>query len=698
MPLPTSTQQPGQTLSIAQALTIAAEHFHAGRLEQTEGIANIILQADPQFADAYQLLGVVAYRRGEHEQADRLLTRAIELNPSLAEFYSNRALARARLGRPLDAEADLRRAIALAPNFVDAMVNYSRLLCEMNRGAEALELATAAVSLRPDSVPAHNQVGLSLMGCGRYAQAEIAYRRALLIEPDSVHTLNNLGNALDQLGRLDEAVAVLKKAVALDPTSVESPVNLANVLRDMDQVDAALASYHAGLALRPDMPEILASLGSTYREQGRIDLAVEYCRKAVAGRPNSPELRSNLLYFMQYHPDVDAAEMLRESRAYGELIVADAGPVEPHSNSRDPDRQLRIGLVSADFRTHPVGRQILPLFRLRDRDAFKFICYSAVFRPDKTTELFRDLADGWRHLPGTGDDAAARLVRSDAIDILIDLSLHTAGKRLGLFARKPAPVSATFAGYPGSTGISRIDYRISDPWLDSPGQTDADYVERTARLPKSFWCFDPAYDWPDVNPLPALTNGFITYACLGHPCKLNASVIALWSAVLNRFDNARLRLLATPGDAHNYIATQFAAAGVNPARIDFVQRQPREDYLREFARVDIALDTIPYNGHTTTLDCFWMGVPVVSITGRTVVGRAGLSQLTNLGLSKLVAQTPDDFLRIATNLASDLPALNEMRQSLRPRMAQSPLCDLSQFTTDFQQLLRSLWKTWCAGQ
>jgi predicted O-linked N-acetylglucosamine transferase (SPINDLY family) len=699
MPSPTSSTQAGNPVPISQAFALAAEHFHAGRYDQTETIANLILQADPLFAQGHHLLGVVAYRRGEHDRADRLITRAIELNPAVPEFYSNRALALGQLGRVAEAEAGYRRALAMAPTFVDAMLNYSRLLCDSGRAAEGLEVATAAVSMRPNSAPAHNQVGIALMGCGRYRDAEAAYRRALSLQGDFLHALNNLGNSLDQQGRLGEAVAVFNRAIDLDPNAFETRVSLANALRDMDRIDDAIASFQIALSLRPGLPDILACLGSSYREQGRIDLAVEHLQLAVAGRPQSADLRSNLLYFMQYHPEFDSAAQWAEHRAYGDLVVA-AAPrnIAPFNNSPDPDRPLRIGLVSADFRTHPVGRQILPLFRLRDRAAFQFICYSAVFRPDKTTDLFRTLADGWRHLPGIGDENAARIIRSDAIDILIDLSLHTAGRRAEIFAHKPAPVSATFAGYPGSTGIARADWRISDPHLDPPGQSESDYVERTARMPRSFWCFDPDHDAPDVNPLPALTNGYLTFGCLGHPCKLNPTVIKLWAAVLNRVQTSRLRLLAAPGVAHHFIAAQFAAAGVDPNRIDFVQRQPRADYLREFARIDIGLDTIPYNGHTTTLDCFWMGVPVVSHVGRTVVGRAGLSQLTNLGLGELVATSPDDFLQIATRVASDLPALNDMRQTLRARMAQSPLCDLQQFSSDFQLLMRQLWKDWCAAQ
>jgi len=696
MSSPTPRAQPEYSVPIGQAFSIGAAHFHAGRLEQAEAIARILIDADPQMADGHHLLGVIAYQRGDNETAVGHMTRAIELNPSVPEYCSNRALVLCRLGRDAEAEAGFRHALAMDPQFTDAMSNYSRFLCDMGRADEGLQWANKAVSLQPGSAPACNQLGISLMGCGRFKEAEAAYRRALAIQPDFNQFLNNLANALHQQGRLDESVAIFGKAIALDPRAVEPHINLANLLRDMDRIDESIAEFHVGLSLRSDLPDALACLGTTYREQGRIDLAVDYCRKAIALQPRSAVLRSNLLYLIQYHPDYDSKALLAEHRAYGELAVGEASArTARHANSADPDRPLRIGMVSADFRTHPVGRQILPLFRLRDRAAFQFICYSNVTRPDKTTDLFRQLADDWRPITGVGDDNAAELVRRDAIDILIDLSMHTAGHRLGIFTRKPAPVSATFAAYPGSTGISRIDWRISDPHLDPPG-ADADYVERTARLPRTFWCFEPDLDAPDVNPLPALTNGYVTFGCLGHACKVNATVIPLWAAVMKQVDNSRLRLLATPGAGVQHICDQFSAAGIDPGRVDFVVRQPRIDYLREFLKIDIGLDTIPYNGHTTTLDSFWMGVPVVSIVGRTVVGRGGLSQLANLGLSELVAAEPAGFVRISADLASDLPALNAMRQSLRGRMAQSPLCDTRQFCGDIQTLLRQLWREWCS--
>jgi len=335
---------------------------------------------------------------------------------------------------------------------------------------------------------------------------------------------------------------------------------------------------------------------------------------------------------------------------------------------------------------------MLPLLACHDRDAFEIFCYAQVARSDALTERFRASAHHWRSTIGLTDKQLAAQIREDGIDILVDLALHTARSRLLVFARKPAPVQVTFAGYPGSTGLSTIDYRLSDPYLDPPDIDESVYSEQTIRLPHSFWCYDPIDGDIPVNSLPAQAHGFLTFGCLNDFRKINDAVLRLWAGVLRAVPSSRLLLLAPEGSHRQHTLDVLSREDIVHERIEFVSHQPRWKYLELYHRVDLGLDTLPYNGHTTSLDSFWMGVPVVTLVGQTIVGRAGLSQLTNLQLPELIAQTPEQYVKIATSLADDLPRLSELRSTLRARMEQSPLMDAPRFARDIEAAYRTMWQ------
>jgi predicted O-linked N-acetylglucosamine transferase (SPINDLY family) len=318
-----------------------------------------------------------------------------------------------------------------------------------------------------------------------------------------------------------------------------------------------------------------------------------------------------------------------------------------------------------------------------------------VSRPDAFTEQIRGQADVWRSLPGLNDEQVDDLIRRDSIDILVDLALHMAGNRLLVFARKPAPVQVTFAGYPGTTGLSTMDYRLTDPYLDPPGCDESMYSEESVRLPDSFWCYDPFTTEPPVNPLPALSEGCPTFGCLNNFCKVNDRVLMLWARVLASVDRSHLVVLAPAGAYRRRVAEMFRQRGIAGERITFVPKQAHTEYLRQYHQIDIGLDTFPYNGHTTSLDSLWMGVPVVTLAGITAVSRAGVCQLQNLGLPELIAEDPDQYVQIAVNLAADLERLGNLRSSLRDRLAHSPLMNAPRFTRHIEAAYRSVWQRWC---
>ena len=501
-----------------------------------------------------------------------------------------------------------------------------------------------------------------------------------------------LASALQEAGDLSEAITAFRRATALSPT---------------------IAEFHAHLALRAcasratstplSLPRArhfrsmrhLSRLWSLWERAERPRASWRSYRPfppQAASLPGGSDAADALLLAIHYHPDYTPRQIADEHARWGAQFST---PSRAYRNDKTPDRPLRIGYVSPDFRHHVVGYNILPLFQHHDRDRFNVFCYSNTSRPDELTARFRSLSDQWRDVKSLSDQSAADLIESDGIDILVDLAVHTTGNRLGVFAAKPAPVQAMFAGYPAATGLGAIDFRLTDPYLDPPGGNDLLYRERALRLPHSFWCYQPFVHDVPVNAPPVASSGHITFGYLGAFAKINAPALDLWSRVLAAVPASRMVLMARPGSARNRTLAHFASRGISSERIDFVDYQPREEYLRTYHRIDIVLDTFPYNGHTTSLDALWMGVPVVTLFGETPVSRAGLSQLSNLGLAELATPVRDQFVSIATALANDPSRLADLRKTLRPRMQRSPLTDAPGFARDIETAYRQMWRDWC---
>jgi predicted O-linked N-acetylglucosamine transferase (SPINDLY family) len=421
-------------------------------------------------------------------------------------------------------------------------------------------------------------------------------------------------------------------------------------------------------------------------------------RRAIALNAHHPDAHGNLLVTLNYDPASTVESLSQEARRWAERYAQPLRRFIPtHANNRDPGRRLRIGYLSADFWEHASAFFLMPLLTGHDHQNFEIFCYAHVTQPDYLTRRMQALADHWRNIAGLDDEAVAAMIHVDEIDILVDLKLHTANNRLLIFARKPAPVQATWLGYPGSTGLSTIDYRLSDSYLDPPGMDESVYTEKTVRLPDSFWCYDPLFacDIP-CNAPPALVNGYVTFGCMNNFCKVNDVVLRLWAKVLHTVPASRLLMLAPVVAARPQVLKVLEQEGIAPQRVEFAPHQHRRLYLQTYQRIDLGLDTFPYNGHTTTQDSFWMGVPMVTLVGQTAVGRAGLSLLSNIGLPELAAHSEGEYVRIASELAGDLPRLSHLRATLRQRMQQSPLMDGGRFARNMEAAYRQMWRQWCA--
>jgi predicted O-linked N-acetylglucosamine transferase (SPINDLY family) len=648
--------------TIDQAIQVALTHHHAGRLAEAEAIYRQVLNQAPDNSDALQLLGVLAGQAGNLALAIDLLRRAIAAQPEVAEHHVNLAEFHRRSGAPDRAIASLRRAIALKPGLAQAHDNLGQLLRCLGRLDEAIAAYGCVVSLQGNDAVAHN----------------------------------NLGVALSDAGRLDEAIAALGQAVALDSRYAEAHSNLGVALHAAGCIEESIAACRRALELRPELPEGHNNLGNALREAGQIEEAIAAYRRALELDPDQIVSAHNLIVTLHFDPRVDAQAIRAETVAWSTRFAAPfADEIRPHANDRSPERRLKVGFVSPDFRDHPAGRLVLPLFAHQNHARFEFIAYSDVRARDAGTTEFQRLADAWRDIVGQSDASVAEQVRAEGIDILVDLALHTAGNRLLVFARKPAPVQVSMLGMPSTTGTSTIDYRLTDRFLDPPGTADADYTEASIRLPHSIWCFAPPAEAPAVGPLPAAEKGFVTFGALNQLAKASGPAVRAWAAILQGVPRSRLILQSPPGSFLDPHRAVFQEAGIAPERVEFVAKAPRAEYLKRYLALDVSLDPFPYNGHTTTFDALWMGVPVVTLAGRTGVGRAGASMLSHLGLTDLIAGTPEQYVEIACQWAHDLRRLEPLRGVLRGRIESSPLVDGGQFAAEVEDALRGIWKRWC---
>ncbi len=589
----------------------------------------------------------------------------------------------------------IRQAIAHDPSDADAYGNLGSALVALGECDHAIISCAHAIKLRPNHVDATYNLGVALKCRGRREEAVTVFRQVLRLRPDHVQARVHLGNILKDQGHLDGAIAEYQLVLVMRPNYADALCNLGNALMEKKQLDLAITAYKQAIALNPNLAEAHGNMGSALKSQGNLDESIASLRRAITLRPGYSQAHSNLLLSMMCHPGHGASSIVEEQHCWEQQHADPLARLLQHSNDPDPNRRLRIGFVSPDFRNHVVGRNLLPMFRRWDRDESEIFCYSNAVLPDAMTLEFQQLADEWRNISGLSDHHAVELIRQDQIDILMDLALHTNCNRLLIFARKPAPVQVSFAGYPGRTGLQAIEYRLSDPYLDPPSAVSTG-IDPVIRLPHSFWCYDPLEnaDIP-VNSLPALNAGFFTFACLNNFCKVNTTIQNLWAQVLWEVPSSRLLMLADPGSYLQQTIAWFAQQGIEPGRIQFVPSQPRREYLKMYHQIDLCLDSLPYNGHTTSLDSLWMGVPVVTLVGQTIVGRAGLSQLINLGLEELVAWTPEQYVRIATDLAGDSSRLSELRRTLRQRLQASALMDSVRFTQGIQDACRIIWQRWC---
>ena len=537
-------------------------------------------------------------------------------------------------------------------------------------------------------------LGNTLNDQGKLDDAVAHYQRALVLKPDYAEAHNNLGNVLKEQGKRGDAVAHYQRALALKPNYAEAHNNLANTLAAQGNLSDAVAHYQRALSLKADYAEAHNNLGNALKEQGKLAAAVTSYERALALKPDYAEAYSNLAFCLNYCDKVPATELFAVHRHWNERFGRPASVSITNANKRAPGHRLKVGYVSPDFRQHSVAYFIEPLLREHDRQAVEVYCYAEVTQPDAVTARLQAYSDHWLRTVGLSDHDLAERIRTDGIDILVDLAGHTAKNRLRVFTRKPAPVQVTWLGYPNTTGLDAMDYRLVDAVTDPVGEADAWASETLVRLEGGFLCYGAAKDAPEPAEAPSIATGTVTFGSFNNPTKLSDATLDIWARLLDRLPHARLLLKGTPfadPATRALFLSRLGERSVSAERVELLAWQAnRAAHLSLYDRIDIALDPFPYNGTTTTCEALWMGVPVVTLLGDRHAGRVGASLLTHAGLTDWIAGTVEDYVQIAATLAGDPAHLRDLRHSLRPRLASSPLCDGRAFARKLEAAYRSM--------
>lgn len=704
-----------------EACRVAGAALHAAQLEAAAGHSDRarelyqgVLRLMPDHAGAHYGLGLLAQSAGRLEEAIVHFSTALQAAPEeerhwlayldalliAREFATAQAVLKLGRGHGLRGEAveAIARQLAVsgAPD-ADAIDAASSLFAQGR-----LDAAADAARVLADRFPSH-PFGFKLLGAVLHLRGDLpgaiaAMDAALARGVEDPETISNLGMLLKQAGRLQEAEQVLRRGIALQPDSASAQNNLAVVLAGTGHLEQALACAAAATALDPSHVEAVNTLGAILARQGRSTEAVAAYRRVLELCPDHTDAHSNMLFSMSQMEGIAPADLFEAHREFGRRLEARLGPPRAWDNTLEPERPLRIGFVSGDLRDHAVTSYVEPVMQcLAVRPGTALYAYYTYPAHDAVSARLRGYMEKWVDAALLDDDALEAAIRADAIDILIDLSGHTAHNRLPVFARKPAPLQATWVGYPFSTGLAAMDYYLTDRYILPPGQFDHLFSEKLLHLP-AVSPFQPAADAPALGPLPALRTGYITFGSFNRISKISREVIAAWGRLMRAVEGSHLLVAGVSVDGgHERVLAWLEEEGIDAGRVRFHPRTGLRDYLALHGQVDINLDTFPYSGGTTTLHAMYMGVPTLTLAGDTAAGRQTVCILEHKGLPQYIARDVDDFVAKGLAACGDLAALAALRSSMRSRFPSTSSNDTVLVADGIENALRLMWRRWCAG-
>jgi protein O-GlcNAc transferase len=615
---------------------------------------------------------------------------------SLAEA-TQLALGYHQAGQLEQAEQVYRQILSQNPQHSDTLHVLGVIAYQQGNFDVALPLIQQAITLHPEEAHYYNNLGLVLKAQGRDEEAIQAFQKALAFNPHFADVLYNLGSLMMEQGKLENACQYFEKALTMKPEHLDTLNSLGVAHMEQGHLDAALHYYQEVLKIQPDHLHALNNMGNALRYQGWVKEALVFFEQASTIEPHYQTAHHNFNFVQQYLPDITLAKLHATHIHWNNCCAV---PLKKYwgdyTNQRSADKRLVLGFVSGDFRQHSVASFTMHVFEQLAQHC-DLICYANQPECDDETSRFQQAASQWWEVNRWSDQQLAQRIRDDKVDILFDLSGHTARNRLNMFAQKPAPIQIAWVGYTATTGLEAMDYIISDPYL-IPVEAEPYYQEQVIRLPHCSICYEPPSTAPDISPLPALQNRYITFASFNILTKLNPIVIATWTEILKALPESQLlikaRGLNCPGTRQRYLDL-FQAHGVASNRILCQAPSKYAEFLTYYQQVDIQLDPFPFSGGTTTMESLWMGVPVITLPGETFASRQSMRNLSNIGLTDFIAQDTQHYVKIAVDWASRIEKLAEIRMQLRSKVQQSPLSDAPRFTQDLLQELRGIWTHWC---
>lgn len=682
---------PSDLLSTAMAL------HKSGDLIKAEEIYNQILKTQPDDLEVVHFLGIIAWQRRDFDRAMHLFEKVCSACPSNVLYHLEYAEVLQEYNMFKESLAVYQKAVSIDKENIATHSKIASLYIILNDLESAEKSLEMILQTKPDFPKAHNDLGFIYLRREEFKKAVGCFQQAIRLKNDFAEAYCYLGNAQCGMGDLSAAIASYKQAIKINPDFFEAYYNFGTCLIEANKFDQAIACFKSAILLRPNDAQTIADSGLAKFATGDIVEAEKAFRLALEQgiRPNA-RIFSNFLLCINYMPEYSPAQLYKEHLEFGKAFNIPGSRSGRFVHNPGTDRKLRIGYVSADFCGHAISRFMVPVLQWHAKDLVETFCYSNGARCDAVTGQFEALSDYWRDIHRASDEQAAEMIRADGIDILVDLSGHTGKNRIPMFAQKPAPIQALYLGYPNTTGLSSMDYYITDAFVDPPGQEEF-FTEKLVRLGKCFCCYEPAHVAPVVNVLPAYKRGFVTFGSLHTLSRLNNEVLDLWCQVLLAIPRSRLFIARNTlvGSAVQRLAAIFEKNGVSGDRIDMRSNPPSEGYLGWFHEIDIALDTFPWSGHTTACEALWMGVPVVTLCGDRHAGRMVAGILTNAGLEDWVMHSREEYCRRAQQAAGDIENLGRLRSGLRSRMRESDLCNGKDFAIEIEKAYRSMWKNWC---
>lgn len=671
-----------------------------GLLPEAKTAYRQLLQFAPDQVIALHMLGVLESDAKNHQEAEILLRRAVAADPRSAEAHMSLGVALNGLRRHDEARESYLKALALRPNHAITLSNLGNACVALDLYQEALDSYDKALAIDGNLAEAHNGRGSALCRLRNYDEALASLNRALLIKPDYASALANRAVALRELQRFDEAVADCNRAIALAPDDVNGWLWRASVLLQIQQMTEALHDCEKALTIDPDSVQAHLVLGLCLAGLGRVDEALASFDRALDIQPDLESAISSKIFALDFVADASVEQHQQARQVWWEQIGAKIAleAARPHDNSRDPDRRLVLGYVSSDFNAHSAAFVFKPVLQHHDRARFEIVCYSCSSKADATTREFQGIADRWRDASQWTDDRLAAQIRADGVDILIDLSGHTRGNRLGVFARKPAPIQVHGWGHGTGTGLPTIDYLFSDP-VAIPFAVRHLFAETVVDLP-CFVTLMPLSAGIARAPTPAISNGFVTFGVFNRISKISDEAAEVWSRILERVPGSRLLIKDFALDdrlVRDHLLARLAACRLPAERVDLLGATSRDEHLASFNRVDICLDPFPQNGGVSTWEALQMGVPVVAKLGNSLPSRAAGSILTALGLPDWVADSHDAYVEIAASRGSQIGDLDKLRRELPDQIRAAAAGNPVSYAQAVDGAYRAMWKRYCGG-